>query len=236
MTGTRTVRLLLLLLSAVALYATRSLVGGDGPPPAPEEAVTARELAAPYAALVADVADWWAGIYPQLSGGEVFAPLEGGFVGYAAQTGPTCGDELVGPERVVYCVGPDYIAWDRAFLGQILTRYGQAAVGAVLAHEYGHAAQQRLFAAGVLPTPDASGLAREEQSADCLAGAWFADYAERRGLRLSHRARVIALFRSGRDSRGEQIVEGSSLDQAEVFDLGHEQGPQRCLTLLRAQD
>ncbi|MBI0295506.1 neutral zinc metallopeptidase [Streptomyces sp. PRKS01-29] len=75
---------------------------------------------------------------------------------------PVCGAERLPDDNAVYCPDGDYIAWDMDLMRWGHAR-GDAWVYLVIAHEWGHAVQNRLDAGLV-------DLARELQ-ADCLAGA-----------------------------------------------------------------
>ncbi|NIQ57003.1 MAG: peptidase, partial [Gammaproteobacteria bacterium] len=64
-----------------------------------------------------------------------------------------------------YCSPGDYVAWDaEGLMPGLYTEFGDFAVALVLAHEWGHVAQDR---AGI----DGPGIMLELQ-ADCFAGAW----------------------------------------------------------------
>ncbi|WP_413806609.1 neutral zinc metallopeptidase [Streptomyces sp. OE57] len=75
---------------------------------------------------------------------------------------PVCGNAPLPDDNAVYCPDGDYIAWDMDLMRWGHAR-GDAWVYLVIAHEWGHAVQNRLDAGLV-------DLARELQ-ADCLAGA-----------------------------------------------------------------
>jgi len=80
----------------------------------------------------------------------------------ATGTAPACGGTPLPNDNAVYCPGGDYVAWDMDLMRAGHQR-GDAWVYLVIAHEWGHAVQNRLDAGLV-------DLARELQ-ADCLAGA-----------------------------------------------------------------
>ena len=85
---------------------------------------------------------------------------------------PRCGpglDEIDEAQmQAFYCAATDTVAWDAEELfPAIYGWFGEAAPAVVIAHEWAHAAQDRM---GVVQTTVVS-----ELQADCLAGAWLAD-------------------------------------------------------------
>jgi predicted metalloprotease len=81
---------------------------------------------------------------------------------------PECGGRVLERttyEFAFYCQPDDFIGWDNArFFPALYERFGDFAVALVIAHEWGHAIQQRAGISGA--TID------EEMQADCFAGAW----------------------------------------------------------------
>ncbi|MET7901090.1 neutral zinc metallopeptidase [Streptomyces sp. NPDC005355] len=88
---------------------------------------------------------------------QVLGPYDG-----AAADVPSCGGTPLPNDNAVYCPDGDFVAWDMDLMRWGHER-GDAWVYRVIAHEWGHAVQNRLDAGLV-------DLARELQ-ADCLAGA-----------------------------------------------------------------
>ncbi|MET7760984.1 neutral zinc metallopeptidase [Streptomyces sp. NPDC005393] len=88
---------------------------------------------------------------------QVLGPYDG-----AAADVPSCGGTPLPNDNAVYCPDGDFVAWDMDLMRWGHER-GDAWVYLVIAHEWGHAVQNRLDAGLV-------DLARELQ-ADCLAGA-----------------------------------------------------------------
>ncbi|MFE1802248.1 hypothetical protein ACFW9L_39615 [Streptomyces sp. NPDC059517] len=78
-----------------------------------------------------------------------------------AISAPVCGDEPALPSNAFYCPVGDFIAWDAQLMREGYAQ-GDSWVYLVIAHEWGHAVQNRVEG---LPVE-----ARELQ-ADCLAGA-----------------------------------------------------------------
>jgi predicted metalloprotease len=94
---------------------------------------------------------------------------------YPEEGAPECGGEPLGPENAFYCGANDIIAWDEP--GLMIPFYadvGDAAVGFVLGHEWGHLVQNRLEA-------DFPITIEQELNADCLSGS-FAGALQEEGL------------------------------------------------------
>lgn len=84
---------------------------------------------------------------------------------YCPSLGATC--PTVSPNRG-FCSGDDVIAWDRANLMlPFYQQIGKLASALVLAHEWGHLVQARIY-----PTYLYRTVERHELQADCFAGAW----------------------------------------------------------------
>ncbi|WFB06852.1 neutral zinc metallopeptidase [Streptomyces sp. LX-29] len=105
---------------------------------------------------------YWSTHWPELFTGSYSAPRVLGAYDGAAADVPTCGGSPLPDDNAVYCSDGDYVAWDMDLMRDGHGK-GDAWVYLVIAHEWGHAVQNRLNAGLV-------SVARELQ-ADCLAGA-----------------------------------------------------------------
>jgi predicted metalloprotease len=122
-------------------------------------------------AALDDVERFWTASYPALSDGAAFRPIQGGHHPYTrSDPPPACGDQPGEYQpNAFYCPAGDFIAWDaEVLIPQLQQDFGPLLVGVVIAHEYGHAVQNRL---GLSDAPTVV----LEQQADCFAGAWTAD-------------------------------------------------------------
>src|SRR5690348_2929873 len=136
---------------------------------------------------MSDIFAFWKDNYPKISGGQHFAPLQGGLFSVdGAQvlrqrqvTGPAAEESCIKQDpafiidNAAFCQGDDSIVWDRSdghLLRVLYARYGALLIAEVFAHETGHAIQDRLgtFKNQALPTIDT------ESQADCAAGAFLA--------------------------------------------------------------
>ena len=221
----------ILLITALALLANSAVNARTPLVRTPDGGLTIAELPSAHGMLFADVQSWWVAQYPELAPDATFRPLAGGIFPYHGSAAPPCGDGLGDQVAAFYCSGSDFIAYHVETFERVALHYGSDAVGTIVAHEYGHAVRERLRQDGLAAPYNAADELAEEQAADCLAGAWFADWAERQNLTLAEQAKINGVFRVGRDSRGEPLNAGVTTNSAVIFRLGFDQGPQRCLDL-----
>jgi predicted metalloprotease len=203
---------------------------GDNKPP--------QEYDGYMTAVFGDIQSWWETTYPQLYG-TPYEPLAGGvFAGYESRTSPIpgCGTPESTYQDVLesgafYCGLGDFMAYDdSSLLPSLVEQLGEAAVGVVMAHEFGHAIQARADNFG-----NPSILL--EQQADCFAGAWSAHVARGESdiIRFSDadvRGGLIAMVTVrdpvGNGNDGEQ-AHGSGFDRVGAFQDGFVGGPERCV-------
>ena len=196
-------------------------------------------------AVMTDLELWWAQVYPAVYG-EAFTPLEGDvYAAYPERPDdiPGCGTARTTYDDVqqyvaFYCGVGDFMAYDDGdggLLAELAREYGAATIGTVLAHEFAHAIQLRFGALDRgLPT-----IATEQQ-ADCFAGAWTGRVArgESATLRFSDgdvRAGLIAMTKVSDPVGVDQFDSGghgSGFDRVGAFQVGFNEGPQRCAVLL----
>ncbi len=165
--------------------------------------------------------------------------LRGGIYAYRSDTvTPECGGSrfpyLLIRENAFYCPDDDLIAWDdEGLFPRLSKKHGELLLGVVLAHEWGHAIQERADLTYELDTITA------EQQADCFAGAWLAGLDETIDseaplieLRDKNIDRVLAGFVEFRDYVGldERFAgsHGTAFDRIRAFQEGFETGPERC--------
>ncbi|MFR9729659.1 neutral zinc metallopeptidase [Saccharopolyspora sp. MS10] len=189
------------------------------------------------AAVIGDVQDYWAATFPPLSG-HPWRDLDGGFFSVDTARGgdrpPPCSGDVANLEgNAYYCASVDAIAWDRAALLPVLREhYGDAAVAVVLAHEFGHAVQQRLGMA-VGGGADAAAI---EAGADCYAGAFLRTAADGRTAHLrvgpGELDRALHALIVFRDPIGTEPAaadaHGTSFARITAFQQGFQDGPADC--------
>lgn len=186
---------------------------------------------------ITDIQQFWAGEFPRVYG-EPYQPIPEGRI-IAAAPGvaiPKCAGETQVYRDVVgnafYCFGKNFIAFDnKKFFPDLYRDYGSVAVPLILAHEWGHAIQDR---AGITDAPNIV----LEQQADCFAGAWLGhvntDGAN--GIELLPGDQDIALsallsLRDATGSSGEDPdAHGSGFDRVAAFQDGFDNGATKCAT------
>jgi len=188
-------------------------------------------------AAVADVVDYWSGVFPEQFNTE-FQPVST-YLSYDpnGRAFNICGGSTSDiPMNAFYCPPADVIAWDRAQLLPMLHQeFGPMAIGTVLAHEYGHAIQSDLGSrAGI--SRDTKTIVREQQ-ADCFAGNYMRWLAEGNSeyFRLSTSQglnQVLGALFFVRDPAGksptERSAHGTAFDRTYAFQLGFTNPPERC--------
>jgi predicted metalloprotease len=177
---------------------------------------------------------YWRREFPDLYG-DRYVPLPPAHV-YAAAPGvslPRCqGHKLTyhdASDNAFYCFDDNFVVYDDAKLfPQLYRDYGGFAVALVLAHEWGHAIQDRAGNDNE-PTID------QELQADCFAGAWTkgqSAQATSPKLRPGDLEASLAAMLSFRDAPGtaadDQGAHGSAFDRVNAFQDGFESGAERC--------
>ena len=200
---------------------------------------TAATLSAPsYQKVIAeainDLQTYWSGEFPQLYGAR-YQPIPRARI-IAARPGvaiPRCQGHRETYSDVkgnaFYCLHSNFVAYDDARLMPKLTdTFGTFAAALVLAHEWGHAIQDR---AG----NDNEKTIYMEQQADCFAGAFVAHEGNGVGtLRVQPgdlEASLGAMLEI-RDTPGQSAEDpsahGSAFDRISAFQDGFESGPAKC--------
>ncbi|MEO8697429.1 MAG: neutral zinc metallopeptidase [Acidimicrobiales bacterium] len=132
-----------------------------------------------------------------------------------------------------YCRQGDFIGYDDdELMPKLVDSLGQSAASVVLAHEFGHAIQER---AGEFSQP----AILKKQQADCFAGAWAAHVArgEATGLKFGDaeiKQGLIAMIQVRDPVGGAGVADpnahGSGFDRVGAFQDGFNGGPARCKT------
>lgn len=216
------------MLAATAL-GVHALVGPAG-------AASDGHYSATPAESLADVQAYWADALPDVYGRRyVPIPADRVFPYSSDDPPPGCGTRGDTPYRQVagnafYCEAGDFVAYDvEALIPSLRDRYGDVAVGLVLAHEIGHAVQVRVGA------PDGAFVDIELQ-ADCFAGAWTRHVAEGDDTDLvlsdDDLDRALSGFLDLRDPSGtdggDPGAHGNAFDRVRAFDDGLTGGAETC--------
>ncbi|MFV0534583.1 MAG: neutral zinc metallopeptidase [Cumulibacter sp.] len=138
-------------------------------------------------------------------------------------------DRQQAANNAFYCPSDDAIGYDRAFLQNLADQYGDFIVPLVMAHEFGHAIQNRVG------QPSNQGIAIEGQ-ADCYAGVFTEQTVH--GTPHFHATSsdldtVLGGYLLLRDEPGASASDpnahGSAFDRVGAFQEGFNEGPQHCL-------
>ncbi|VXB78845.1 neutral zinc metallopeptidase [Aeromicrobium sp. 9AM] len=181
---------------------------------------------------IADLQDYWTAEFPKLYG-KKYKPVKGGLYASTEQStkGPKCANSYSDVQgNAFYCKLDDSVAWDaQDLLPSLQKKYGDFVIPVVLAHEWGHAMQQR---AGFF---DANKLTvSSELQADCFAGAWSAHAAKAKIFKVSAGELDTALagILDLRDNPGTDATDasahGSGFDRVSAFQDGFDSGPTKC--------
>ena len=190
-------------------------------------------------AMFKDVEGFWGTNFPALYS-EPFTQLEGGiYAAYPRRSEPIpgCGNSETSYDDVemnaFYCSLGDFMVYDDAkLIPDLVDNLGQGSVGIVLAHEFGHAVQQR---AGNWRRP----VVLKEQQADCFAGAWAAHIARGENPDFAFtdnevRAGMVALLQVADpvelSGAGDPNAHGTGFDRVGAFQDGFVGGAERCKT------
>ncbi len=198
------------------------------------------------ATALTDIEAFWTEDF-QSTFGKPWKKLTGGY--YSVDTAdatakpPPCTQKAADVEgNAFYCPAADAIAWDRASLLPVLEdRYGQAAVVVVLAHEVGHAVQNRM---GITPEaerrePDKYPTILTEAQADCFAGAFIRSVTDGKTEHLDIGTdaldKALGALITFRDPVGtspeDEQAHGSAFDRVAAFQDGYEQGTKFCAAM-----
>jgi predicted metalloprotease len=185
---------------------------------------------------IADIQLYWTDEFPAIYGSD-YQPIPKTRI-IAAHPGvklPKCqGTTLTysdAQDNAFYCYRSNFIAYDDVGLFPRLNRdFGRMAVALVLAHEWGHAIEDR---AGNAQQP----TILKELQADCFAGSWLARIANGDGERLQLEGgnldAALAAMLNFRDPVGtaadEEGAHGSGFDRTSAFQDGFDNGAEACV-------
>lgn len=133
---------------------------------------------------IADLQEFWRANYPKVSGGRPYPELRGGIYSVDGKLVPAAArrnaclrqDPRSAENNAFYCTADDSVVYDRDpehLVGQLGQKYGKFMITAVVAHEWGHAMQQRLGVFEAAPGGERPPTIFTETQADCAAGAFI---------------------------------------------------------------
>jgi predicted metalloprotease len=195
------------------------------------------------ASTISDVQAFWKQNFPSVFA-KPFHDLTGGVYSVDATSdksqAPPCTESASDIEgNAFYCPSRDSIAWDRAALLPVLRdQFGDAAVVVVLAHEMGHAVQDRSSPTSDMARsdPDRYPTILVETMADCYSGAFVRSVVDGKAPHLRITAaqldKAIGALATFRDpvgtSSSEEGAHGDAFDRVSAFQDGYQQGPKLC--------
>jgi predicted metalloprotease len=229
------------------LAAVLLLVGCGGPKPVVPSAPTAKkpdtsnikiegDPSTPVNKLaisaIADLQNFWGEQFPKLYDKD-FKPVGGGLYALTpdSESGPECASnygDVAG--NAFYCKLDDSVAWDASgLLPDLQKKYGDFVIPIVLAHEFGHAVQQRsgYFDQNKLTVSS-------ELQADCFAGAWSKHAQDDKvfDVNAADLDRALAGILDLRDSPGTNVQDpsahGSGFDRVSAFQDGFDNSVEKC--------
>lgn len=190
---------------------------------------------------ISDLEEFWAGAYK--------APLEGEFEpvdallswDYYDANGPEfCGRSTFEYENAAFCPPDNLIGWDRGkFMRTVRQHFGDMAVVAIAAHEYGHALQYQAY----LVDRNTSSIVAEQQ-ADCFSGVYLRWVAEGNSKRFTLNTgeglnKVLAALVAVRDPTLDEDTRqmkidnehGSAFERISAFQFGFTDGVAACAAI-----
>ncbi len=198
------------------------------------------------ATALTDIDAFWTEAFPKTLN-KSWKPLTGGYYSVDVQDTtakpPPCTQKAADVEgNAFYCPAADAIAWDRSSLLPVLQdRFGEAAVVVVLAHEVGHAVQNRM---GITPEaerrePEKYPTILTEAQADCFAGSFLRAVTDGKSTRLDIGVdaldKALGALITFRDPVGtspeDEQAHGSAFDRVAAFQDGYQQGTKFCAAM-----
>ena len=181
---------------------------------------------------IADLQQFWADEFPKLYGKD-FKPVSGGLYALTPESdsGPACAksyDDVAG--NAFYCKLDDSVAWDSSgLLPELQSKYGDFIIPVVLAHEFGHAVQQR---SGFFDQNKMT--VSSELQADCFAGAW-SKHAKDSGffnVTAADLDTALAGILDLKDTPGTNVQDpsahGSGFDRVSAYQDGYDHAAESC--------
>lgn len=224
---------------AVAILASSCTFTFSFDDPSPPPPAYARQESDPVGVTTSAIQRYWDRTYPEIYDG-AYEPIPEGRLyaaGASEVTVPPCQGRVIGEaawkDNAFYCFRDDFVAYDarqNGLIERMHLSFGLPAVGAIFAHEWGHAIQDR---AGNINVP----AIYAELQADCFAGAWVGHVAaggapsvELRPGELDQVLGAVLSFRDVPGSRpGAADAHGSGFDRVAAFQEGYDDGASACV-------
>jgi predicted metalloprotease len=186
------------------------------------------------AVAIGDLQAYWGDAFPSLYG-DTYERVPSGRI-IAARPGvalPHCQGHKVtysdAKGNAFYCFRSNFVVYDDVGLFPELYRdFGPFAISLVLAHEWGHAIQDR---AGNIDQP----VILKELQADCFAGAWVSNVGsggsalDLKGGELDNALAALLQFKDPTGTSADDAqAHGNAFDRVSAFSDGYTDGTERC--------
>jgi predicted metalloprotease len=189
---------------------------------------------------VEDIQTFWKKQFPATFKGRRYEPIPASQIfPYDTTTGfPGCGDAT--PRAYVknarYCPLDDTVAYDiEGLFPEQYNDFGNFAVAMILAHEWGHAIQERAYGLERAQEAGIPSIVLETQ-ADCFAGTWARRVNDKKSKTLLPEPGDLDAALAGLLSVADQVghdastqgAHGSAFDRISAFQTGFDGGTKRC--------
>ena len=186
---------------------------------------------APYDSVINgvpyDLEDYWAHVYPELTGGDPWVPVRG-VQPFDPAHPPLCGGKPTDGYALFYCAPDDYVGWDNVdAMPTVYRQGGDFAVATLLATQYALAVMERAH--------DQSDERTQSLRGDCFAGAYTASVilgnrAETSSFRISpgdldEAITALLVFRGDGDTERQ----GAGFERIRHYRDGVLNGAKSCL-------
>lgn len=182
-------------------------------------------------AVAADLDRFWAAQMRSVYG-RTYKPLKGYYAFSSASLPPSCGRQVTYEMirgNAFYCMVRDYIAFDvEELFPAVRSSFGDVALAMIVAHEMGHAIQQR--------TSTRFRSVYQELQADCFSGAWLkrassgaSPLVKVTAAELDDALSAALAFRDPPGFGAAQSgAHGNGFDRVGAIQLGFDEGVSRC--------
>jgi predicted metalloprotease len=193
---------------------------------------------------VADIQAYWAKQFPATFKGRRYEPIAPDRIfPYNMSTGsPPCYSDAPEPyePNASFCPPRDTVTYDNEGLfPDFYHDFGNFSVAAILAHEWGHAIQERSVGIERIRRQNVPTIVTEAQ-ADCYAGSWTRRINDKKSKQLVLEPGDLDVALAGlievRDQIGTEPsspgAHGSAFDRINAFQIGFDNGAGRCAKFL----
>jgi predicted metalloprotease len=187
---------------------------------------------------VEDIQTFWKKQFPATFKGRRYEPIPANRIfPYDTSGYPACGGGFRPyVKNARYCPEDDTVAYDiEGLFPEQYNDFGNFAVAMILAHEWGHAIQERAYGLERAQAAGISSIVLETQ-ADCFAGSWARRVNDKKSKTLLPEPGDLDAALAGLLSVADQVgqeasaegAHGSAFDRISAFQTGFDGGTKRC--------